>query len=123
MNAEEFKIEVKSILNSGVKFDGHINKVINSTTIEKQKIIIKWIKECYKESQIPEPCKRVKDAIAFIYKSKDNKIRGILTKKKNSFFIELFLDKHKYYDQKRKYLGIYQTKHCPVRNDWEINSC
>ena len=36
----------------------------------------------------------------------DNKIRGILTKEKNAFFIELFLDKHKYYDGKRKYFGI-----------------
>jgi len=40
----------------------------------------------------------------FIYKSNDNKIRGLLTKEKNAYFIELFLDKHKYYNRKRRYL-------------------
>ena len=44
--------------------------------------------------------------MAFIFKSNDNHIRGILIKEKNSYFIELFLDKHQYYDQKRGYLGL-----------------
>jgi len=50
--------------------------------------------------------KKFKQLISFIYKSNDNRIRGILTKEKNEYFIELFLDKHKYYDRKRKYLGL-----------------
>lgn len=106
MKVEEFKESVKKIFNTEINFDGHIDRVINNITEAKQKIILNWIKECSSGIQRPEPCKNFKNLIAFIYKSNDNKIRGILTKEKNSYFVELFLDKHKYYDHKRKYLGL-----------------
>ena len=106
MEAKEFKGKVKEIVNAEINFDGHVDMVINNITEAKQKIILKWVKECYLGVQRPEPCKNFRKLMAFIYKSNDNKIRGILTKEKNAFFIELFLDKHKYYDGKRKYFGI-----------------
>ena len=106
LKAEEFKEKVRKILDANINFDGHVNVVINNITEDKQKIILNWVMECYSGIQRPEPCKKFKNLIAFIYKSNDNKIRGILTKEKNAYFIELFLDKHKYYDRKRKYLGI-----------------
>ena len=106
MKVEEFKKEVKEIVQSNIKFDGHISLVINNITGDKQKIILEWIKNCKLGKTKPEPCKKFKNLIAFIYKSNDNRVRGILTKEKNSYFIELFLDKHKYYDRKKKYLGI-----------------
>lgn len=106
MDAEQFKENVKEILGSGIKFDGHVNIVINNIAEERQNLILEWIQNCKEGVNRPEPCKKFKNLISFIYKSNDNKIRGILTKEKNSYFIELFLDKHKYYDNKRMYLGI-----------------
>jgi len=106
LKAEEFKANAIEMLEHNVKFDGHVNLVINSISEEKQTLILKWVEDCKQGKAKPEPCKNFKNLIAFIYKSNDNKIRGILTKEKNSYFIELFLDKHKYYDRKRRYLGI-----------------
>ena len=106
MEYKEFIKIIKRILNENIKFEGHINKIINSITDKKAKSIISWIKKCRDNKEKYEPCKNHFELIAFIYKSNDNEIRGILSKKKNNYFIELFLDKHKYYDRKRKYLGI-----------------
>lgn len=106
MKAEDFKKEVKNILKSEVKFDGHVDVVINNISEEKQKAMLEWINDCALGKNKPEPCKNFRSLISFIYKSNDNRIRGILTKEKNSFFVELFIDKHKYYDRKRRYLGI-----------------
>lgn len=106
MKADEFKEKVKSLLGNDIKFDGHVNLVINNIDESKTISILKWIRGCKEGVEIPEPCKNYRNLISFIFKSNDNKIRGILTKEKNSYFIELFLDKHKYYDRKRKYLGI-----------------
>ena len=106
MKAKEFKEKVKKIVNVEISFDGHVDLVINNITEPKQMRILDWVKECSLGIERPEPCKNFKNLISFIYKSSDDKIRGILTKEKNSYFIELFLDKHKYYDRKRKYLGI-----------------
>ena len=106
MKAEDFKIEVEKIIGNKIKYDGHVNLIINRIDEEKQKQLLAWIKQCFEGVQKPEPCKNFKNLISFIYKSNDNRIRGILTKEKNSYFIEFFLDKHKYYDIKRKYLGI-----------------
>lgn len=106
MRADEFKEEVKKLLKTEIAFDGHVDTVINNIDEEKQKSILRWIADCNLGKNRPEPCRSFKNLIAFIYKSNDNKIRGILTKEKNAYFIELFLAKHKYYDRKRRYLGI-----------------
>ena len=106
MKADEFKENVKQILNANIKFDGHVDIVINNLPEPKQNAILEWVKACSLGIERPEPCKNFRNLISFIYKSSDNKIRGILTKEKNAYFIELFLDKHKYYDRKRRYLGI-----------------
>jgi len=106
LNPEEFKVEIKNILGGELKFDGHVNLVVNTIEEEKQNSILNWVKDCKAGLAKPEPCKNFRQLISFIYKSNDNRIRGILTKEKNAYFIELFLDKHKYYDKKRKYLGI-----------------
>ena len=106
MQTEEFKDKVKEILEAEIKFDGHVNQILNNVAGERQESILEWVKDCKKGITRPEPCKNYKNLISFIYKSNDNRIRGILTKEKNSYFIELFLDKHKYYDRKRKFLGL-----------------
>ena len=106
MNVEEFKREVVGILGLEIRFDGRVDAVLKTIPEERVVSIIDWVRKCQKGAEIPEPCKNFRNVISFIYKSNDNKIRGILTKEKNSYFIELFLDKHKYYDRKRKYLGL-----------------
>ena len=106
MKAEEFKAEVQKILGLTLRFDGHVDSVIESIPERRQNTILVWISDCAKGNVIPEPCKNFKNIISLIYKTNDNRIRGILTKEKNSYFIELFLDKHKYYDRKRRYLGL-----------------
>jgi len=102
LKAEEFKTKVNEILEADIKFDGHVEIVVDSISEQRQRLILDWLNDCKNGISRPEPC----NLISFIYKSNDNKIRGILTKEKNSYFIELFLDKHKYYDRKRKYLGL-----------------
>ncbi len=106
MKAEEFKAKVREILCADITFDGHVDLVIDNILENRQNLILGWIIQCKEGTNKPEPCKQFRNLIAFVYKSNDNKIRGILTKEKNAFFIELFLDKHKYYDRKRRYLGL-----------------
>lgn len=102
----QFKVEVNSILDKEIRFEVHAKNIITNITDTKRKSIINWVIKCKKGTIIPEPCKNKKECMAFIFKSNDNRIRGILTKEANAYFIELFLDKHKYYDRKRRYLGI-----------------
>ena len=104
MHADQFKERVRLVLDVDISFDGHVAKIIDNLLEDKQLQILEWIKECKVGIVRPEPCKNQRHLIAFIYKSNDNRIRGILTKEKNAYFVELFLDKHKYYDTKRKYL-------------------
>ena len=106
MQVEEFKKEVLRLLETEIAFDGHIAKIIENISEDRQKSVLEWIRQCKLGTIKPEPCKRDRSLLAFIYKSNDNRVRGILTKLKNSYFVELFLDKHKYYDQKRRYLGL-----------------
>lgn len=106
MPVEEFKMEVERIIESPLKFDGHVNQIVRNIDEEKRQQLLQWIRECKAGTAIPEPCRKFRHLMAFIYKSNDNMIRGILTKEKNAYFIELFLDKHKYYDRKRRYLGL-----------------
>lgn len=106
MQAEDFKIKVKEILGAEINFGGHVNQIINNIPEERQKSILRWVNDCQEGIIKPEPCRNFRNLISFIYKSNDNRIRGILTKEKNAYFIELFLDKHKYYDRKRRYLGL-----------------
>ncbi len=106
MQAEEFKSIVQKILEAEIRFDGHVKKIVENIAPERIESIISWIKSCKEGTWKAESCKNFRHWMAFIYKSSDNTIRGILIKEKNSYFIELFLDKHKYYDLKRKYLGL-----------------
>lgn len=106
MKAEEFKQEVLEILETEIEFDKHVDLVINHTTAERQNSIIEWVKRCSTREEKPEFSKAYKDVMGFIYKSNDNKIRGILTREKNAYFIALFLGNHKYYERKRRELGL-----------------
>lgn len=89
MQVEEFKTEVEKILEAEIKFDGHVNAVVSCLTEDKQKNVLDWIKECKLGIIRPEPCKNYREFMSFIYKSNDNKIRGILTKEKKCLFCRI----------------------------------
>lgn len=76
---------------------------------QKENLLL-WIKRCKEGNEQVASSKKDKELIAFFFKPNVNNIRGILTKKKGSFFIALFLDKHKYYDRERKKLGYWEAK-------------
>ena len=80
METEEFKEKVRNILGENIKFDGHVSLIIDNLTGNKQRLILEWINNCKLGKIKPEPCKNFKSLISFIYKSNDNRIRGILTK-------------------------------------------
>ncbi len=106
MEVEQFKEEVQKIIGNEIRFDGHFTKIVKNLPEERQKRILQWVHDCVAGIVVPEPCKNYRQTIAFIFKSNDNHLRGILTKEKGGYFLELFLDKHKYYDEKRRYLGL-----------------
>ena len=106
LEVQQFKEEVEKIVGNTIRFDGHFTKVVKNLPEERQQRILQWARDCAAGIIVPEPCKNYRHLIAFIFKSNDNRLRGILTKEKGSYFLELFLDNHKYYDEKRKYLGL-----------------
>ena len=46
LKVDEFKQIVKNILESEVKFDGHVNLVVNNLSEDKQNILLDWVKAC-----------------------------------------------------------------------------
>ena len=106
MLTEEIKKKVLNMLGEQVKFEGHFDLVINNINENLQLNLIEWIRKCNDREIDPEPSPTSRDLLAFFFKPRVTNIRGILTKKKNSYFIALFLDKHKYYDRERRKLGF-----------------
>ena len=94
------------ILGNQINFEGHFNIVFDNLKENRQKEIINWVKECKEAKRIPISSDKVKDLSGFILRFRDTNFRAILTKKKNKYFIALFLDKHKYYENERRKLGI-----------------
>jgi hypothetical protein len=103
---EEAKKKIQKILDSEIDFEGHFNMVFDNLKENRQKKLIAWIKECKEGKSIPLSSDRIKDLLGFILRFRDTNFRAILTKKKNQYFIALFLDKHKYYENQRRKLGI-----------------
>lgn len=80
--------------------------VFDNLKENRQKQLIEWVKNCKEGNSIPISSDIVKDLLGFILQFRDTNFRAILTKKKNEYFIALFLDKHKYYEHERRKLGI-----------------
>lgn len=75
---------MEKILNNKVRYDGHVNEILNDINEEKQIIILNWIAKCYVGIEIPEPCKKDRNLMAFIFKSNDNSIKGNFNKREIS---------------------------------------
>ena len=105
MQTIEAKTLIKKILESDVKFDGHFDKCFENLKVTQQDEIIEWIKSCKELKVNPIQSKTNREVIGFVKRIGSN-LRAILTKEKKGYFIELFLDKHKYYEIEMGKLGF-----------------
>ncbi|HIH31976.1 TPA: hypothetical protein HA235_04685 [Candidatus Woesearchaeota archaeon] len=103
---DEAKEAIKKILGDHITFEGHFDMVFDRLKENRQKQIMEWVKECKEGKSNALSSDKVKDLLAFVLRFRDTNFRAILTKKKNEYFIALFLDKHKYYENERRKLGI-----------------
>ena len=106
MQVEELKKEISELLGEQIVFDGHFDLVVKNMKENLSLNLIEWVKRCRDKEISPEPSPASKELLVFFFKPSVTNICGILTKKKNSYFITLFLDKHKYYDRERRKLGF-----------------
>ncbi len=96
---------IKKILESDVRFDGHFDKCFSNLKNTQQEELIEWIKDCKEFKSNPIQSKTNREVIGFVKRIGSN-LRAILTKEKKSYFISLFLDKHKYYEIEMDKLGF-----------------
>jgi hypothetical protein len=101
----EAKTLIKKILESDVNFDGHFDKCFENLKVTQQDEFIDWIKACKDLKINPIQSKTNREVIGFVKRIGSN-LRAILTKEKKGYFIELFLDKHKYYEIEMGKLGF-----------------
>lgn len=106
MLSNEARTKIEQILGGKINFEGHFNLVFDHLKENRQNQFIEWVKECKEGKSIPLSSDRVKDLLGFVLRFRDTNFRAILTKKKNEYFIALFLDKHKYHENERRKLGI-----------------
>lgn len=105
MQTIEAKELIKKILESDVKFEGHFDKCFTNLKDTQQQEIIEWVKSCKESKSNPIQSKINRERIGFVKRIGSN-LRAILTKEKKGYFIELFLDKHKYYEVEIGKLGF-----------------
>ena len=105
MQITDAKELIKKILESDVKFEGHFDKCFDNLKETQQEEIIEWVKNCKELKSNPIQSKINRERIGFIKRIGSN-LRAILTKEKKGYFIELFLDKHKYYETEMSKLGF-----------------
>ena len=105
MQATEAKIIIQKILASDVKFDGHFDKCFDNLKDTQQAELIAWVNACKALKSNPIQSKTNREIIGFVKRIGSN-LRAILTKEKKGYFIELFLDKHKYYEIEMNKLGF-----------------
>lgn len=105
MQTAEARKLIKKILESDVKFEGHFDKCFSNIKDTQQDEIIEWVRACKEMKSNPIQSKTNREIIGFVKRIGSN-IRAILTKEKKGYFIELFLDKHKYYETEMNKLGF-----------------
>lgn len=102
---DEGKERIIEILGE-ISFEGHFNKVFDNLKENRQKELIEWVRDCKAGKCMAISSDRIKDLLGFVLRFRADNFRAILTKKKNEYFIALFLDKHKYYESERRKLGL-----------------
>ena len=104
MQCDEAKRAIIEILGS-IRFEGHFDKCFEGLKETQQKELINWVKDCKEYKISPIQSKKDRNIIGFVKKFGSN-LRTILTKEKDGYFLELFLDKHKYYEFEMSKLGF-----------------
>lgn len=105
MQHDEARKLIIHILETDVKFDGHFDKCFDNLKETQQQELIGWVTACKEKKVNPIQSKKHTEIIGFVKRIGSN-IRTILTKEKEGYFIELFLDKHKYYESEMEKLGF-----------------
>ncbi len=103
---DKAKANIREILGENITFGKHFNGVFDNLKESRQKEMIAWVKECKEGNSIAISSDKIKGLLAFVLRFRNTNFRAILTKKKNGYFIALFLDKHKYYENERNKLGV-----------------
>ena len=102
---EEGRRLILGLLECEVSFDGHFDKCFDNLKVTQQKELLDWIHDCKLKNANPIQSKLNREIIGFVRRIGSN-LRAILTKQKKGYFIELFLDKHKYYEAEMDKLGF-----------------
>jgi len=102
---DEARKKIEGLLGE-IKFEGHFNIVFDRLSLNRQKQLIEWLRECKDGKVASISSDRITGLLAFILKFRQTNFRAVLTKKKNEYFIALFLGKHKYYENEKRRLGI-----------------
>ncbi len=105
MQPESAKVMIEQILGNDLEFEGHFNKCFINLKESQQNELIEWITECKKGKENPIQSKENREVIGFVKRFGSN-LRALLTKKKEGYFLVLFLDKHKYYEIEMNKLGF-----------------
>ena len=103
--AEEGNGKIKDILEQDLKFDGHFEKCFDGLKETQQQELILWIRDCKEHKTNVIQSKLDREVIGFV-KRFDSNLRAILIKRTESYFIALFLDKHKYYELEMMKFGF-----------------
>ena len=105
MHHDEAKLKIKEILDSSISFEGHFNKCFDNIKDSQQEELISWILDCKNFNVSPILSKNDRNLLGFVKRIGSN-LRVLLTKKKDGYFLALFLDKHKYYEDEMSKLGF-----------------
>lgn len=97
MLVEGGKEKIKEILGQDLKFDGHFEKCFDNLKETQQQELIEWVRNCKERKTNVIQSKINREVIGFV-KRFGSSLRAILTKRKEGYFLALFLDKHKYYE-------------------------
>jgi hypothetical protein len=102
---DEARKKIAEVLEQKIGFEGHFDKCFDNLKDTQQNELITWVKNCGERHENPIQSRKDRNIIGFVRKFGSN-LRAILTKEKESYFICLFLDKHKYYDTELMKLGF-----------------
>ena len=105
MQHKKARIMIQDIVESNVKFEGHFNKCFDNLKEAQQEELIQWVKNCKAHKETLIQSKKDRNLIGFVKRIGSN-LRAILTKQKDGYFIALFLNKHKYYEDEMTKLGF-----------------
>lgn len=105
MQAEEGKRLIQETLGQELKFEGHFIKCFENLKDTQQEELIQWAKDCREYRADPIQSKTNREIIGFVRRFGSN-IRAVLIKKKEGYFLVLFLDKHKYYEEEMDKWGF-----------------